>query len=85
MVGTAMLVGSGLLPEKLVDLALKSPFFYILPMAPANGLFLASNGFAKLAHDKVRQIDWVLVKAWFYFRRLIRVEYVHGAIPEQPS
>jgi tRNA U38,U39,U40 pseudouridine synthase TruA len=54
MVGTAIMVGSGLLPEMIVDLALKRPHFYVLPMAPANGLFLASNGFMRIQHDKVR-------------------------------
>jgi tRNA U38,U39,U40 pseudouridine synthase TruA len=45
MVGTAMHVGTGVLPEYMVKLAMLSSFHFVLPIAPANGLVLSTCGF----------------------------------------
>jgi tRNA pseudouridine(38-40) synthase len=45
IVGTAVLVARGQLPELIVDLALGIPLQFNLPMAPAEGLVLVDAGF----------------------------------------
>jgi hypothetical protein len=47
MVASAILVARGVIPLHTIDMALLSPHFINLPMAPAQGLCLVNAGFSK--------------------------------------
>lgn len=47
MVGAAVLVSRGILPESALELSLLAPYFFNFPLAPAEGLILVNAGFER--------------------------------------
>mmetsp|Transcript_20481 Transcript_20481/g.19807 ORF Transcript_20481/g.19807 Transcript_20481/m.19807 type:complete len:633 (-) Transcript_20481:154-2052(-) len=47
MIGAAVLVSRGVLPESALELALTGPYFINFPLAPAEGLILVNAGFER--------------------------------------
>jgi hypothetical protein len=47
MIGAAVLVSRGILPESALELSLLAPYFINFPLAPAEGLILVNAGFER--------------------------------------
>lgn len=54
MVAAAALISRKVLPEMAMDMALVSPFFINLPLAPAEGLIVVDSGFERNGNGQVR-------------------------------
>lgn len=59
MVAAAVLVTRGILPDTAMDMALLSPYFINLPLAPAEGLILVNAGFERNSNGQVRTLKLI--------------------------
>ena len=57
MVGTAIHVARGLLPQSIVDAALNLDFHFVLPLAPAAGLLLVDAGIHGKKESSLGQVS----------------------------
>ena len=58
MIAAAALTSRKVLPETAMDMALLSPYFINLPLAPAEGLIVVNSGFERNGNGQVRMLVW---------------------------
>ena len=61
MIGAAVLITRDIIPESALDLALLSPYFINLPMAPAEGLILVNAGFERNSNGQVNMKKYKMI------------------------